>query len=65
MPIYKFQGGKIQSIINLIPNRIQDNLDEELIPVSDRESLVAHTGIRFRRTFSAESTTTTELFITG
>ncbi len=65
MPIFKIQGGNIRSIVNLIPKNIQDNLEEELIPAADRESLVAHTGIRFRRTFPQESVTTTDLFIQG
>jgi 3-oxoacyl-[acyl-carrier-protein] synthase-3 len=65
MSIYKIQGGTIRSIVNLIPENIKDNLEEELIPVADRESLVAHTGIRYRRTFPMDSVTTTELFIQG
>lgn len=65
MPIFNIQGGKIRSIVNVIPQKIKDNLEEELIPVAERESLVAHTGIRYRRTFQNKSITITELFVQG
>ena len=65
MSFHRINGGSIRSIFNVIPAYTVDNLTEELIPATDRESMVAHTGIRFRRKFPEETVTTTQLFIEG
>jgi 3-oxoacyl-[acyl-carrier-protein] synthase-3 len=63
MSISTITGGRICGIFNVIPSSIFDNLQEPLIPLAEREALVTHTGIRFRRRFSSE--TALEVFSEG
>lgn len=49
MAITRHRGLKIQGIVNVIPEQLEDNLNLTLIEESDRQRLVEHTGIRYRR----------------
>ena len=65
MSIHKLRGSEISAVVNIIPARKLDNLQEELIPETERNSMVEHTGIRFRRRFSSENQSTQHLFKMG
>lgn len=50
MALSKTRGSKIEGIVTIVPKNIEDNLKLELVSDSDKEDLILHTGIRFRRT---------------
>jgi 3-oxoacyl-[acyl-carrier-protein] synthase-3 len=49
MAISKHCGIKIKGIVNVIPAHIEDNLQLPIIDEKERQKLVEHTGIRYRR----------------
>lgn len=49
MAFSKVSGSQIVGIQSVIPHTREDNMELNLIPEADRETLVHHTGIRFRR----------------
>jgi 3-oxoacyl-[acyl-carrier-protein] synthase-3 len=49
MAITKHHGIKIQGIVNVIPEQLEDNLHLTLLEESDRQKLIDYTGIRYRR----------------
>ena len=49
MAITKHRGIKIQGIVNVIPELSEDNLKLTIIDENERQKLVNHTGIRYRR----------------
>lgn len=50
MAITKHQGLCLKAIVNVLPSNVEDNLDLALIAHADeRQKLIDHTGIRFRR----------------
>ena len=42
-------GIKVKGIINLVPKNVEDNESLDLLTEAEREALIKHTGIRFRR----------------
>ncbi|MCL9981098.1 MAG: hypothetical protein NBV77_06590 [Bacteroidia bacterium] len=65
MSIHQLKGSKISTVVNIIPAEKLDNLQEDLIPEAERNSMVEHTGIRYRRRFSRENQSTQYLFKMG
>lgn len=49
MALTKSYGVEIVGMETIIPTAIEDNLQLDLISKEESESIVAHTGIRFRR----------------
>lgn len=49
MASFKTYGSEICGIVNVLPTGVEDNLQFSLVPVEERNALVEHTGIRFRR----------------
>lgn len=49
MALIKTRGTKIVGLISVVPQFTEDNLSLQTISEYDREQLVSHTGIRFRR----------------
>lgn len=49
MAFSKVSGSQIVGIQSVVPRNREDNMELNLIPEADREALVHHTGIRFRR----------------
>lgn len=49
MAISTTKGALIKGIISVVPQNVEDNLTTVLLNTTDREALIAHTGIRYRR----------------
>ena len=64
MAFSKAVGSQIVGIHSVVPRHTEDNMELELIPEADREALVHHTGIRFRR-IAAEGQDIKNLFQTA
>lgn len=54
MAFSKAKGSQIVGIHSVVPRNVEDNLELELISEADREALIHHTGIRFRRAASSD-----------
>ncbi len=65
MAITKSIGTSIRGVISVLPDCIEDNLKLDALAGTDREALVSHTGIRFRRKVKQESTDVKMLFKSG
>jgi 3-oxoacyl-[acyl-carrier-protein] synthase III len=61
MALTSYTGCTIKGIVNVLPKEIADNLDLDLLSEDERNALIAHTGIRYRRV-APEGTTITALF---
>lgn len=64
MALSKTSGTQIQGIISVVPQTTVDNLSFELLPIEEREAIVKHTGIRFRK-IAAKTTSVKDLFATA
>ena len=62
MALFKTYGSEICGIMNVLPTGLEDNLQFSLVPVDEREALVEHTGIRFRRVLENREFGVEELF---
>ncbi len=49
MALIKAFGSTIKGIVSVVPKSTEDNLDLPTISIEDKESLIKHTGIRFRK----------------
>jgi 3-oxoacyl-[acyl-carrier-protein] synthase-3 len=49
MALIKTFGSTIKGIVSVVPKSTEDNLDLPTISIEDKESLIKHTGIRFRK----------------
>lgn len=49
MALSKISGINIVGIETIIPKKIEDNLELHLLSIEERNAIVKHTGIRFRR----------------
>lgn len=49
MALSKTRGSKIVGIVSIVPKNTEDNLQLDLLSETDREAILLHTGIRFRR----------------
>lgn len=61
MALTKHTGSEIVGIVSVVPKETEDNLELDLLTVEERQALVNHTGIRFRRV-APEKTTIRDLF---
>lgn len=53
MALSKTRGSKIAGIVSIVPKNTEDNLELNLLSETDRDALILHTGIRFRRKANA------------
>ena len=65
MALSKTSGINIEGIVSLVPANINDNLLLTHLSQSDKEALIHHTGIRYRRVVNEENTSIKNLFIKG
>lgn len=65
MAISTTKGALIKGIISVVPQNVEDNLTIDVLNTTDREALIAHTGIRYRRRVLHSSTTVKSLFTPG
>lgn len=49
MALSKTKGTKITGIVSIVPKKIEDNLELNLLNQQDREAIISNTGIRYRR----------------
>lgn len=49
MALATVKGIRIKGLLTVVPAEVEDNLQSSLLTPAEREALVAHTGIRFRR----------------
>lgn len=49
MALSKTRGSKIVGIVSIVPKNTEDNLQLDLLSETDKDALLKHTGIRFRR----------------
>lgn len=49
MALFRSRGAGIKGIVSVVPARREDNATLSIIPEQERETLIKHTGIRFRR----------------
>lgn len=61
MAFSKYTGTTIVGVVNFVPKETEDNLELDLLLPEERQALVNHTGIRFRKT-APKSTTIRDLF---
>jgi len=54
MALSKIYGIEIKGLESVVPDKIEDNLELPFISQNDREALVQHTGIRYRRILKDE-----------
>lgn len=54
MALSKIYGIEIKGIESIVPNKIEDNLELPFFSQNEREALVKHTGIRYRRILKEE-----------
>lgn len=54
MALSKVYGVEIKGLESIVPNKIEDNLELPFLSQNERNSLVQHTGIRFRRILKKE-----------
>ncbi|MCO5261133.1 MAG: ketoacyl-ACP synthase III [Crocinitomicaceae bacterium] len=64
MAFSKHHGSEIVGMVTVLPATVEDNLSLELLSKEEREALVNHTGIRFRR-IASQDTTIRDLFETA
>ncbi|HLU86533.1 MAG TPA: ketoacyl-ACP synthase III [Taishania sp.] len=50
------RGITIKGIVNVVPRTVEDNLELALLDSKEREALILHTGIRFRRVADSSHT---------
>lgn len=65
MAITKTNGSEIKGIVTVIPEKVEDNLHLDELKNTDRQALIDHTGIRYRRKVEKNSTTIKSLFEVG
>lgn len=65
MALSKTKGAKIMGLISVVPKYTEDNLALQHINEKDREQLVFHTGIRFRRKINSGEIEVKDLFQTA
>lgn len=65
MALSKTSGINIDGIVSLVPANINDNLLLTHLSQSDKESLIHHTGIRYRRIANKENCNIKNLFVKG
>jgi 3-oxoacyl-[acyl-carrier-protein] synthase-3 len=56
MALSKHIGTEIVGIVTVLPKETEDNLDLDLLTSEERQALVNHTGIRFRKVAPKETT---------
>lgn len=56
MALSKHTGTEIVGIVTILPKETEDNLELDLLTSEERQALVNHTGIRFRRVAPKETT---------
>lgn len=49
MALSKTKGSKITGLVSIVPKKVEDNLELNLLTPQDREAIVSNTGIRYRR----------------
>lgn len=54
MALSKTKGSKIAGIVSIVPKTREDNLELTQLSHKDKEALITHTGIRYRRTLNSE-----------
>ena len=54
MALSKVYGVEIKGLESIVPNNVEDNLQLPFLSQNERESLVQHTGIRYRRILKKE-----------
>lgn len=62
MSLSKTRGAEIRGIVSVVPSNREDNAELAVIPEQEREILIKHTGIRFRRIVPDKSTDVKDLF---
>lgn len=62
MALIKTRGTKIVGLISVVPKFTEDNLSLQNISEQERDQLVLHTGIRFRRKVSSAAVEVKDLF---
>lgn len=62
MALFKTRGAEIRGIVSVVPANSEDNSELSIIPEQEREILVKHTGIRFRRIVKDKSIDVKDLF---
>ncbi len=62
MALIKTRGAEIRGIVSVVPSNREDNAGLSVIPEQEREILIKHTGIRFRRIVKDKSTDVKDLF---
>lgn len=65
MALSKTSGINIEGIVSLVPANINDNLLLTHLSQIQKEALIHHTGIRFRRVVNEENSNIKNLFIKG
>ena len=65
MALSKTSGINIEGIVSLVPANINDNLLLTHLSQTDKEALIHHTGIRFRRVVNEENSNIKNFFIKG
>ena len=65
MALSRTSGINIDGIVSLVPANINDNLLLTHLSQPDREALIYHTGIRFRRVVKEENVSIKNFFIKG
>jgi 3-oxoacyl-[acyl-carrier-protein] synthase-3 len=65
MALSRTSGININGIVSLVPTNVNDNLQLTHLSQSDREALIHHTGIRYRRTVNQENINIKNLFVKG
>ena len=61
MALSKHTGSEIVGIVTVLPKTVEDNLELEMLSPDERKALVNHTGIRYRR-IASKQTTIKDLF---
>ncbi len=56
MALTNYTGTEIIGIVNVVPKETEDNLELDLLAPGERQALVSHTGIRFRKVAPKETT---------
>ena len=62
MALIRTRGAEIHGIVSVVPSFREDNAELAVIPEAEREILVKHTGIRFRRIVQDQTTDVKDLF---
>lgn len=62
MALIKTKGTRIVGLISVVPQNKEDNLDLTYLSESERDQLILHTGIRFRRRIFSDKATVKKLF---